>query len=358
LRQASHLRGEYAVTLIGFGDPELEGVDFLPLMRMPKTLPAQGRLAVNLLVRRYGPVWRRFALLRPEETAKRVFDLVLVNDAEPLPLGFVLAKGAPVVFDAHEYYPREFEHSLLWRLLFQPYLIRLCAEHIPRCAGMTTVCPGLAEAYREHFGVLPDVVYNALEYLDLPVNGITPDRIRLIHHGSANPDRRLELMIEAMDHVDGRFSLDLYLLGEGRYIKKLADMAAARNNVALRQPVPMRELTLLSNQYDLGLFLVPPATFNLLFCLPNKFFEFIQARIGVAIGPSPEMAAITRAHDLGIVAGDFTPQALAAALNALRREDIIRFKVNADRAAKIYNAEAGLAVLRRVLITALSGRRA
>jgi uncharacterized UPF0146 family protein len=90
--------------------------------------------------------------------------------------------------------------------------------------------------------------------------------------------------------------------------------------------------------------------------LPNKFFEFIQARLAIAIGPSPEMAAIVKEHDLGVVADDFTPQALAAKLNALTVDDIMHYKHNANKAAAIYNAEESMKVLKTVVQRVLSRR--
>jgi hypothetical protein len=353
-RQVLHLRDDYKVTLAGLRDAALEGVDFIPIRRCVKTVFRQAWIAANLLAGNNGPAMRRFVPTAPDVFSRR-FDLVLAHDPEPLPLAFALAKGAPVVFDAHEYYPRWFESSLVWRLLFQRYLTGLCAEYIPCCAGMTTVCPGIAQEYGKNFGLLPDIVYNTPDFQDLPVKAAPPDRIRLIHHGAAKPARRIESMIEVMDHVDERFSLDLYLVGREAYMKKLARMAAARKNVALRPPVSMAELVPLCNRYDMGLYLLPPTGFNTKHMLPNKFFEFIQARIGVAIAPSVEMAPIVRRHGLGVIAEDFTPRALAEKLNALTAEDVMRFKRNAADAAKTYTAEASMEVMKAVLRRALTG---
>ncbi|MDR1659963.1 MAG: glycosyltransferase [Desulfovibrio sp.] len=355
-RQAAHLRKDYKITLAGLTDVELDGVEFLPVRRRAKNIVSQGFIAANLLLGNYGPAMRRFAPDNPEKAFSGDFDLVLVHDPEPFPLAFALAKGAPVVFDAHEYYPRWFESSLAWRLFFQRYLTSLCAEYIPRCAGMITVCPGIADEYRRVFGRRPEVAYSGPEYMELPVNPADPGGIRLVHHGAARPNRCLELMISLMDHTDSRFTLDMYLVGDGPYMRKLQNMAAARKNVRLRDPVPMPELTRLCNRYDMGLYLLPPTGFNTKHMLPNKFFEFIQARIGVAIGPSVEMAPIVGQHGLGVIAEDFTPRALAEKLNALTAEDITRFKRNADKAAEIYTAEASLNVLRAVLAEALRDR--
>jgi hypothetical protein len=71
--------------------------------------------------------------------------------------------------------------------------------------------------------------------------------------------------------------------------------------------------------------------------------------LGIAIGPSPEMAAIVRKFNNGVIADDFMPQKLARRLNDLTREDIMHFKVQSARAAQEVNAEKNEAVFNQVL---------
>ena len=68
--------------------------------------------------------------------------------------------------------------------------------------------------------------------------------------------------------------------------------------------------------------------------LPNKLFEYIQARLAIAIGPSPEMAKVVREYDCGLVSSDFKPETLADCLNAIDREKIMHYKNNSDIAAR------------------------
>ena len=84
-------------------------------------------------------------------------------------------------------------------------------------------------------------------------------------------------------------------------------------------------------------------------CLPNKFFEFIQARLAIAIGPSPEMARLTKQYNLGIISKNFTPKSMAESLNSLTKEQILQYKENANQAAKILNAEREGEKLFRIL---------
>ncbi|TLD81365.1 hypothetical protein LS70_007575 [Helicobacter sp. MIT 11-5569] len=174
-----------------------------------------------------------------------------------------------------------------------------------------------------------------------PTHFINPNQIRLIHHGQASPDRRIEEMIKTMDYVDSRFSLDLMLVATYHqdYFQILKDMTENRKNVRIIPPVSFEEIIPFSLDYDIGIFLVPPTTYNLQMCLPNKFFEFIQARLAIAIGPNPEMARLVKQYNLGIISKDFTPQSMAEELNKLTKEQILHYKENANQTAKILNAE-------------------
>jgi len=353
-RQALFLREKYTVTLAGLADPKIDNVEFLPILRIGKGFINKAWQAANLLVGNIAPAQNRFQAGKELLARAGQWDMVLVNDAEPLPLGFSLAKGAPVVFDAHEYYPKEFEDSLVWRIFFQRYLTGLCTEFIPRCAGMTTVCHGIAELYISNFHKQPEVVHNVPSYQDLPVqfnnNSAT---IQLIHHGGATKGRNIETLIDMMGLVDSRYTLTFMLVGQEKYIAELRNRAKEKNNIFWKQPVPMTELPSVLNAFDMGIYSIPPTSINNHYALPNKFFEFIQARLAIAIGPSPEMASIVDKYDIGIVAEDFTAEALARKLNDVTSEDIMPFKQNAVKVAEIYNAEASMKILEGVLQTAL-----
>ena len=353
-RQIKYLHERYRITVAGFADPDIVGVEFIRIMHLPpRNILYKLWRAITLLCGWSGPFLRRFEIADPVHKKQHNFDVVMVNDAEPLPMGFDLACGAPVVFDAHEYYPKAYE-DIFWIVFHKSHLTRICKKFIPCCSAMLTVCQGIAQEYRENFGVLPEIVYNTPAYQDLLVREVGGGKIRLVFHGGVSKDRGIEVMLEMMEYVDERFILEILPVGSESYIRQLKDFSSHIHGIVWKEPVPMPQICATINAYDMGLYIIQPTSFNNLHALPNKFFEFIQARLGIAIGPSPEMAAIVEKHDLGVVAADFTPQALAAKLNALTDKDIQRFKHNADKAARIYNAENGCATLERVLQRALA----
>jgi hypothetical protein len=93
------------------------------------------------------------------------------------------------------------------------------------------------------------------------------------------------------------------------------------------------------NNFDLGIYILPPTSYNNAIALPNKIFEFVQAKLGIAIGPSPEMSRLVRCHDLGVIASNFTAESLAFEIRKLSKDDIFTYKKQSYVAAKHISAE-------------------
>jgi hypothetical protein len=360
-RQINILREEHDVIAAGLGPPVDADVPFIDLRLAEPHAPVAERVRqVRSLARmigcRHDTVYWSHPLNRAafERLSGHGADLVIANDLSALPLASRAADGAAVVFDAHELSIAEDADHLWWRVIVAPYVDSLLRTYLPQTTGMMTVASGIAERYRRDYGVNPVVVTNAPPMAPLEPSPVG-EPIRLIHHGSADPQRRLELMIEAVDRLDDRFELNLMLVPKGeRYFERIAEMASDRERVQLIEPVPQREIVRALNRFDVGVYLLPPLNDNLLHALPNKLFEFIQARLAVAIGPSVEMAAIVRESACGVIASDFTADTFAAALRDLNRERIAEYKVRAGAAAQRHNAERNRETLLSLVDVALA----
>jgi hypothetical protein len=337
-RQIRALSSRYRVLAAGTAPPAVEGVEFFPIPpRRSRTLVGQASSALLLKLGGY----ERYYWSQPQvrwcvsALAGARPALIVANDVSTLPLALKLGAARGVILDAHEYAPREFEDRPKWRLFFQAYNEYLCRAYLHRVRGMFTVCRSIAEEYRANYQVACEVLVNAPPYHDLAPQPTQPGRIRMVHHGIVTSSRRPELMVELMDHLDERFHLDLFLIPSASPdFRRLASLAARHPRITMREPVPMRELPSRLNEYDIGLFLLPPTNFNYRHALPNKFFEFVQARLAIAIGPSPEMASLVRQYDCGVVADDFEPRSLARRLNALGPQEIGHFKNRSHDAAR------------------------
>lgn len=348
-RQLRLLLPEYRVTAAGFSDPELDSVNYVSLVEGGVSRSPRVTRLARLATRKFDSYYNSLPWVQRarQVLSGKSFDLIIANDGESWPLALELRGSSRVLFDAHEYTPREFEHAWWWRMFYQPYKFSLCEKNLARADGMLTVCPGIAEEYTRVFGVHPVVVRNVPEAATVSPSTVGPDRVRMIHHGGANPARKIENMITMIDALDERFTLDLMLVpSDPGYVAHLRRLAATRPRIRFLEPVPMRDISRTINGYDLGLYLLEPNSFNNRHALPNKFFEYIQARLGVAIGPSPEMARIIQAQGCGVVAGDFQPSSLARALQGVTRDQLITWKEHADIAARQLCWEMESAILR------------
>jgi hypothetical protein len=353
--QLQALRDDYELLAAGFGAPDAE-VEFVDLRPPASKLGARRSQVAGLarmLSRRFDAAYWgnrvvRHALAQLDGTR---CDAVLSNDIDTLPLALRVADGKPVVFDAHEYYPEQF-YGWWWRLSLGAHLSHLCRRYMRQASAVMTVSPGIAQRYRDELGVETTVVMNLPDPVELTPSPVGKP-IRLIHHGGADRRRRLHLMIEAMALLPGDFTLDFALVGDTREVDRLRAAAVGDERISFVSPVPMTQLPTFLNDYDAGVYLLRPGSFNHLHALPNKLFQFVQARLAVAIAPSPDMAEVVRRHQLGVVADDFTPEAFARALGSLDAERVMSLKANADQAASELNADVARGQVLRLVNGAL-----
>ncbi len=284
--------------------------------------------------------------------SKRGIDLVIVEDCGLLPLAWHLKKknGVPVLFDAREYFPRHFEDSLFWKIFFRGYFRHLCAKYLHRCDRVISVGPHIAWTYSLHYGIPVGVYMSLPEYADIKPGPVDPNHIKVLYHGNCTPARKIENLIEMVSFLPAQFELYLVLVNvNDGYYKHICRLARSRRRVHILEPVPYHEIETFSNGFDIGMLLFPDTTFNLKYCLPNKLFQYLQSRLAVATGPSPELAAIVRRYRCGVVGEDYTAKAVADAIRRLTPQDIERMKNKSDNAAKELHLERNRPVLREIL---------
>ncbi|MBL8006988.1 MAG: glycosyltransferase family 4 protein [Ignavibacteria bacterium] len=273
------------------------------------------------------------------------FDLIIANDFDTLALTFRTFKSEKVIADFHEYAPSEFEDKLYWKYVNKRYVINQCRKYLPELDETTTVCESIALEYKKEFGILPAVITNASDFHNLKPLPVK-EKIRIIHHGAAISSRKIELMTETVSLLDDRFTLDLMLIpNEKDYYEKLKNSVEKNDRINIIEPVGFSQIIPFCNQYDIGLFLLPPVNLNYRYALPNKFFEYIQSRLAVITGPSPEMTAYIDRYSLGIHSETFDPAEIAEKINKLSNEDIMNFKINSDKSAEKLSSEENRKIL-------------
>ncbi|MFZ1321658.1 MAG: hypothetical protein WAT71_08900 [Ignavibacteria bacterium] len=278
-----------------------------------------------------------------------VFDLIIANDLDTVPVAFNFFKGKKVMSDLHEFTQSEFEDRFYFKYIHKDYVIYECNKYFPKLNAVTTVCNSIAAEYKKQYSVDPFVITNAAEYEKLNP-GTVKEKIRIIHHGAAIRSRKIELMIETASLLDERFTLDLMLMpNEPDYYSYLKEMISGMDRVKMIEPVDYKDIISYCNSYDIGMFILPPVNLNYKYALPNKFFEFVMSRLAVITGPSIEMSYYINKYKLGISTDSFNPSQIAEEINKLSNEQIEKFKLNSDKSAYELSAETNRDILLKLV---------
>lgn len=313
------------------------------------------RLAAHALL----PFGLRFRTLEGSQIPKSVtagvrrngYDLLLVNDIDLLPWVADTARELLRVdppglchVDVHEYHRWEAPggSSPVRRWLFARYHAWLVSfvGH-PVFTSRSTVARGIAELYADDFAIpVPSLVRNSPAFVDLAPSPVDPDAIQLVYHGNADLARGLSLLIDAMETIEDRFTLNLMLTGTDSGKAALRELTAKLGSRArIRDAVPMNQVAAEINGYDLEVIFYPPTGPNYLHSFPNKFFEAVQGRLGIVIGESPSMAEVVRQFHNGVVVDGWAATDLARTINSLSVHQIEAMKAGSAVCAHELNSD-------------------
>ncbi len=248
--------------------------------------------------------------------------VVHCHDLDPLIAGFLAkaARGVKVVYDAHEF---ETETKSLHGL--KKTITKVLERLLIHCAdAVVTVSPSIAANYRHLYGVQPELVLNCPpaqtpvpSRLFHQMYGI-PDHVPVyLYQGGLVAGRGIELILEAFALLppdEGH----VVVMGYGP-LAPLVEAAAARYPHLHAHPaVPPSDVFRHACAADVGICLTDTSCRNHLFCLPNKFFEYLQAGLPVVSTDLYELRVRLAGTGAGVVIEHETPEALLAALREVR----------------------------------------
>jgi glycosyltransferase involved in cell wall biosynthesis len=270
-------------------------------------------------------------------------DLLISNDLDTLPANFfasvILCRN--LVHDCHEYFRGVPElngrpvTTGIWKWIED--------RIFPRLKTVYAVNRSIAEIYEKEYGIEVHVIRN------MPIRkenikpklkselGIPEGTKILLYQGAVNVDRGLEEAIEAMKLV--KTPSVLLILGTGDVfsnLKKQIEVDALSGKVLLLGPIPLEHLHSYTLLADIGLSIEKDVSLNYHFCLPNKFLDYIQAKVPVLISPLPEMKTIVEKYGIGDWIESHEPIHLAAKFDSLLKDDEKSglYKQNLESAAK------------------------
>jgi glycosyltransferase involved in cell wall biosynthesis len=246
--------------------------------------------------------------------------MFFANDLDTLPAVFLVSriKRLPLIYDSHEYFTELPE--LIGRKRIKKIWEVIEAFILPRIRYAYTVSSLIAADYHSKYGISMQIVRNLpLRVEDVPVS----DRLRknndkiIIYQGSLNMGRGLELAIKAMQYTE---NVCLVIAGSGYMendLHKLVHRLNLHEKVRFLGRIPSDQLLDYTAQADLGISLEERLGLNYYYALPNKLFDYIQARIPVLVSDLPEMAGVVNHYHIGKVTAVADAFQLALAFNEM-----------------------------------------
>ncbi len=304
-----------------------------------KSLPLTN---VKFHVKRFHLVFQKGPLFYAEFNLKLFFyllfsasDIVVANDLDTLPAAYLACKvkRIPVVYDSHEYFTGLPE--LVNRPLIRNVWVRIERSILPKIRYAYTVSNSIANLYHESYGIQMSTVRNLpYQIPEVKDKNDTSEKV-IIYQGALNMGRGLELAIPAMKFMS---NCRLLIAGSGYLgdeLKKLTISSGISDKIEFLGLLPPEELMKYTTRAHLGISLEENFGLNYYHALPNKVFDYIQARIPVLVSDIPGMAAIVREYDVGMVTDARDPESLAMTFKTMLFDEEKRhnWRKNADKAA-------------------------
>ncbi|MFV0139066.1 glycosyltransferase [Empedobacter falsenii] len=284
--------------------------------------------------------WKLFFTLFKKTDKKTI---LLANDLDSLFPFYLVSKikNRPLVFDSHEIFSElpslqnRPKTKKIWKTLEQFLL--------PKINHFYTVSDGYANWFHKEYGANPVVIRNVPNrtklndkqdfiFFRLPENP-TNDKI-LMYQGAINMSRGIDKMIEAFKYVE---NCQFWIAGEGpkkAEYEQLVKNLNLTNRIHFLGNIPPKTLKTITPLADIGMSLEEDLGLSYRYALPNKLFDFIQARVPILATNLPEIKKMVEEYNVGKVIINHEPKHLAETLQEILNEGKRSYQENLAKAAK------------------------
>jgi len=270
-------------------------------------------------------------------------DILLANDLDTLLPNYLASRisKSKLVYDSHELFTEVPE--LINRPFVQNIWLKIEKYILPKIKNCYTVNEEIANIYSSKYNIKIGVVRNiALKYQNKETDKSFAQKIKgtkkmIILQGSGiNIDRGAEEAVEMMQFINNTL---LFIIGTGDVIsilKEKVKLLKITDKVIFKDRMPYNELMKYTEIADLGLSLDKNTNLNYIYSLPNKVFDYIQAKTPILTSNTKVVSQIIINNDIGYVTDTHNPKELALIVNHIF-ENNIKYNQWVDNLNKISN---------------------
>lgn len=258
-------------------------------------------------------------------------DVLLSNDLDSLLPNYIISnlQKKKLVYDSHELFSElpsvqgRFSQKI-WRYLEKRLL--------PKIKYFFTVSDSIADWYFNAYGTKPLVLKNLPEYKNISKKESKEKYI--LYQGALNDGRGLIPLIEAMQKID---TTTLKIAGKGPHKSKIEKAISQFNvgdKVELLGNLHPKELLSITQNATMGISLEEDFGLSYRYSLPNKLFDYIQAKTPVVATYLPEIKKIITAYKIGEVIENHSPESISTTINKVLENGKDYYQQNLETASK------------------------
>lgn len=274
----------------------------------------------------------------------RRFDIFHCCDFETLPVGMIARwfnSGLTIVYDAHEYEAERLGLSK-WRKSFIKFFEK---RWIKKSNAVITVSKGINDAYVEQFDMpAHEVIFNAPAYSSIQQVdsedrfGFRADQTIFLYSGGLSLGRGIETLLKAFAQRKDDKAVAVFM-GYGKLVPLVEKYASTNKNIYFHPAVPYDQVVKMVAKADYGLLSVENVCLNYYHSMPNKLFEYMQARIPILVAELKDCQDVVEQEQIGFSGDSATPEGWNRLVDKALKTDPEKFTENLERASKKYNWE-------------------
>ncbi len=262
-------------------------------------------------------------------------NIIHCNDLNTLPFGLFLKifynKKIKIVYDAHEHETQRAYNStgLIHKIYFktEKFLIKYANVVI-------TVSLSIAKEYSENYKLRKVYIVHNCPHLQETTKqdlfrkelGISSESKIFIYQGGLFAGRGLLQIIDAFKQIENNKTKTpehiIVFMGYGPLEEEIKTLSGKYDTIFYYPPQKQSDIIKYTSSADWGVIFIKNISKSYYYSLPNKLFESIMANLPVIASPLLELSNIINENKIGIVAKDFSTEALVEAIQKTNNEQI------------------------------------
>ncbi|MCK5815596.1 MAG: glycosyltransferase [Flavobacteriaceae bacterium] len=257
--------------------------------------------------------------------------ILLANDLDTLLPNYLISKiqNKKLVFDSHELFSETPSVQGRYSQKIWRYLER---KLVSKQNYMFVVSNSIAVWFENAYGVKSKVLKNLPTHKN--VNFMNIEDKYILYQGALNRGRGLFVLIESMQYVE---NISLKIAGDGPLKTQIEEKIIEYNvqdKVEMLGNILPERLVEITQKATIGVSLEEDLGLSYRYSLPNKLFDYIQAKTPVLGTYLPETKNIIKTYGVGEVINSHSPKDIVYAINVMLEKGKPSFKDNLEIAAK------------------------